>query len=91
MVASFEITGAAVWPDIKILDMENIENAKIEIGPVNHEYKYGLVDSSEPKIAFASKNRKEWVLALSFELGEGNDVKASDVAAHYCEWVKEKS
>lgn len=67
------IDGAAVMPDMKFIDKE-----MIKLPTMNYDYKWFFQHDG---VGLASKDRKEWVIALSI-LHQGEEQSAHEFASH---------
>ena len=54
----FKTKGASVAPEMEI------EGNTVKLGPINPEYRFGIIDESGMR--WASKYNKEWVVAIAF-------------------------
>ena len=82
MIAIFDVKGAAVAADCEFIEADNICDSAIKFGPINYDYKWGLVDSEDERIAWASKDKKNWTLAFVFVIdgSEDDPVRGSEIA-----------
>lgn len=63
LVAVFEINSASVAPDMKM------DGMMVSFGDMNADYKWGLIDL-EKLVGWASKDKKNWVLAFGYEIND---------------------
>ena len=68
----FKISGAVAFRDAEIIETDNPEEWSVHYGPLDTTYTYGLIDTEDPSLLWASRDGKEWGLAIIPEIEELN-------------------